>query len=240
MNSHNVWFWTGYQRKWNQTVKHFEGFHSEFNTFTSLEDTKFVIVGYREHYLTNLYCFWKKTDTAMAQATKKLYRINKPMDTLLFADTLRLEKYRWLLALIITENFYSILKKIEGSFNFFLLSAVYRTNPVTMKKNWNHIGRLRYKRPSLWENPLQDATWPKVIHWLREPFLFLQWNVNMYKKTTNISERFLQNLSEKKWRYRTISNKDFSLSNLKNFDVPFKQTQTKTEKGTEFKLNLSM
>ena len=30
------------------------------------------------------------------------------------------------------------------------------------------------------------------------------------------------------------------LSNLKNLDVPSEQTQTKPEKGTEFKLNVTM
>ena len=76
----------------------------------------------------------------MAQATKNAYEQFKiipnkhPNGHFPFADTLQLEKYRRLFALNITEIFHSIPKKIEGSFKFFLLSAVYRSNPVTMKK----------------------------------------------------------------------------------------------------------
>ena len=40
----------------------------------------------------------------------------------------------WLLAFIVTEIVYSILKKSEDYFNFFLLNAVCRTNPETMRK----------------------------------------------------------------------------------------------------------
>ena len=43
-----------------------------------------------------------------------------------------------------------------------------------------------------------------------------------------------------KWKYWLILNKDLLLSILKNFDVPFEQTQTKPEKGKEFKLNAPM
>ena len=77
----------------------------------------------------------------MEQAKKKrignysnVYRINKPLDNLSFADTLKLEKYMGLLAFIVTEIVYSILKRTEEYFKYFLLNAVYRTNPVTMRK----------------------------------------------------------------------------------------------------------
>ena len=55
------------------------------------------------------------------------------MDTFSFVNTLKLEKSKCLVTLIITEIFCSI-KKTEESFTFFLLNAVYRKYPVTMRK----------------------------------------------------------------------------------------------------------
>ena len=51
--------------------------------------------------------------------------MDKPKDNFPFADTLELEKNKWLLGLIITKTFYSMLRKIGASFIFFLLKAVF-------------------------------------------------------------------------------------------------------------------
>ena len=82
----------------------------------------------------NRYCY-ETSKQKTGKNHSNVYRINKPMDNLSFADTLKLEKYMWSLDLIVTEIVYSILKKVEESFIFLPLSAVYRTKPVTMKKN---------------------------------------------------------------------------------------------------------
>ena len=87
---------------------------------------------------------------------------------------------------------------------------------------------------------LQKASCLKVSHWLTEAFLFLLWIVKMYKKQPTFSNIYCKYYRKKKWMSWLFSNKDSSLSNFKNFDVPFEQTQTKLQKGTEFKLNVPM
>ena len=60
------------------------------------------------------------------------------------------------------------------------------------------------------------------------------------QKPTNISEEFLQNLSEKEMKVLFNFDQRLLAFTFEKLDVPFEQTQPKTEKGTEFKLNLPM
>ena len=60
------------------------------------------------------------------------------------------------------------------------------------------------------------------------------------QKPTNISEYILQKLSEKEVKVLINFEQRLLAFTFEKFDVPFEQTQTKTEKGTEFKLNLPM
>ena len=60
------------------------------------------------------------------------------------------------------------------------------------------------------------------------------------QKPTNISEEFLQKLSEKEMKVLINFEQRLLAFTFEKFDVPFEQTQTKTENGREFKLNLPM
>ena len=66
------------------------------------------------------------------------------MDTYFFADTLKLENNNWLLAFNLTKKIFSILRKTEESFNFLLVSAFHRTNPVTMKQKLKRYWKLKF------------------------------------------------------------------------------------------------
>ena len=74
MNSQVAWFWKGYQGKWNQTVKDFDGLHSGFNTSTLTETTKFVFVCKKNPCWRIFTVYGKKIDVAMKQAKKKRLR----------------------------------------------------------------------------------------------------------------------------------------------------------------------
>ena len=62
------------------------------------------------------------------------------------------------------------------------------------------------------------------------------------QKPSNISENLWQNLSENEMKVLINFEQGFIAFNdlLESFNVLFEQTQTKPEKGTEFKLNVTM
>ena len=111
----------GYQKTSKQTVKYFEGFKSDFITFTFSIFSKFVIVGYKFSRTTNIYCLSKKNRycyrTSKGKTPKSqsiIYRKNKTMDTFSLADTLKLEKNKWLLALNVSEIIFLFLEQLKN------------------------------------------------------------------------------------------------------------------------------
>ena len=119
-----------------------------------------------------------------------------------------------------TQTFYSILKKTEECFTFFLPIAIYQTNPITMKKTelileTRQLTDLRCERIFARSNLFEGKS-------LADRNIFLPaMNRKYVQKPTNISEYLLEILSEKALQVMINFEQRFLALNFEKLACPF-------------------